>query len=161
MSWRDAYFLQARSDYDAFKELNKPGLPLCHRLHYLQMAAEKLAKAYLSPSNGDPPKKGHLRLGTLLKVIKGRPEIRRNLGFGTNHHAFCSYVDSLTPFAGQIELLAPVGTDDRRMNAEYPWVDPTGQVVHPAIYGFPEFPKTELVKFQNFLSSLFRSISQP
>lgn len=158
MSWRDAYFLQARSDYDTFKELNKSRLPLCHRLHYLQMASEKLAKAFLSPSNGEPPQKGHLRLVTLLKVIKGRPEIRRNFGFATDYYAFCSYVDSLTPFARQIELLAPVGTDDRRMNAEYPWLDPTGQVVHPAIYGFPEFPKTELIRFQNFLSSLFRSI---
>jgi len=158
MSWRDAYFLQARSDYDAFKELNNPRIPICHRLHYLQMAGEKLAKAYLSPSNGEPPKKGHQKLVNLLKVLKGRREIRRKLGFGDDHNAFCSYVDSLTRFAGQIELLAPVGTNDRRMNAEYPWIDSTGEVVYPAIYPYPEFPKTELVKFQNLLTSLFRSM---
>jgi hypothetical protein len=42
-----AFFAQARSDWQTYEYLTRaPGLPRCHPLHYLQMACEKLAKAY-------------------------------------------------------------------------------------------------------------------
>jgi hypothetical protein len=39
-----AYLQQGRSDFDIYKKL--VDVPECHRLHYLQMACEKIAKAY-------------------------------------------------------------------------------------------------------------------
>lgn len=44
-----AFVTQGRSDWDLYKHLSaltKPSFPQCHALHYLQMATEKIAKAY-------------------------------------------------------------------------------------------------------------------
>jgi hypothetical protein len=57
MTWRDAFLKQAHSDYSVYKKLNELRLPLCHKLHYLQMATEKLAKAYQCNNRNTPPKK--------------------------------------------------------------------------------------------------------
>ncbi|MGA6980922.1 MAG: hypothetical protein WCC95_04355 [Candidatus Sulfotelmatobacter sp.] len=45
--WARAYAKQALSDLDAREKLESAGVHKCHRLHFLQMAAEKLCKAYL------------------------------------------------------------------------------------------------------------------
>jgi hypothetical protein len=55
MSERDdswAYAKQALSDLDARESLVSAGSSKCHRLHFLQMAAEKVCKAYLVKTNG-------------------------------------------------------------------------------------------------------------
>jgi hypothetical protein len=42
-----AFYAQARSDWELYQRLTTmPDVPRCHQLHYLQMACEKLAKAY-------------------------------------------------------------------------------------------------------------------
>jgi hypothetical protein len=44
-----AFATQGRSDWAVYKylsALSKPSFPQCHTLHYLQMATEKIAKAY-------------------------------------------------------------------------------------------------------------------
>jgi hypothetical protein len=56
MSWRDAFFVQAWSDYAVFEIMDDNNYPRCHVLHYLQMTTEKLAKGYLCHfSVGDSP----------------------------------------------------------------------------------------------------------
>lgn len=48
--WRGAYFQQAKSDYSLLlliKEIND--VPLCQKLHYLQMTTEKMSKGFLTP----------------------------------------------------------------------------------------------------------------
>lgn len=45
--WARAYVAQARSDWQLFERLREmESVEMCHHLHYLQMACEKLAKAY-------------------------------------------------------------------------------------------------------------------
>ena len=44
--WAIAYASQARSDWELYETLQERGEPRCHQLHYLQMASEKIAKAY-------------------------------------------------------------------------------------------------------------------
>ena len=51
---------QAKSDHAAFICLRRAGVHECHMLHYLQMAAEKISKAYLWRS-------GTATLGAALK----------------------------------------------------------------------------------------------
>jgi hypothetical protein len=42
-----AFYRQAQSDWDVYLRLTQMlDVPRCHELHYLQMACEKLAKAY-------------------------------------------------------------------------------------------------------------------
>ncbi|MEW6112548.1 MAG: hypothetical protein AB1664_10505 [Thermodesulfobacteriota bacterium] len=159
MNWRDAYLAQAWSDYQIFRVLNKGRYPLCHKLHYLQMATEKLAKGFLYSSKGKPPQKTHYVFVRFLKVSKGRPEWRKKLGFDEhNSKAYATYIDSLIPVADRIEKLAPVGGDFDKVNPEYPWTDDKGDVNCPCRYSFPEFEKTELIKIQKLVSDLFRII---
>jgi hypothetical protein len=156
MTWRTAYFQQAQHDYGVFRELRRrTDVAMCHKLHYLQMATEKLAKAFLSPRSGRPPPRVHVALCNFLKMSKGRPEIRRLLGYENDYHAYCSYIDSLLSVAERIEKLAPVGGQER-VNPEYPWLDHDGNVVCPASYSFCEFGRQEITSFQHLTDSLFR-----
>lgn len=155
MTWRKAYFIQAQNDYLIFSEFKKrPDISMCQKLHYLQMATEKLAKAFLSSPTDKPPNV-HKALVRFLQMSKRRPEIRRQLGFENRHEAFRPYIDSILDLAGRIESLAPVGGLER-LNPEYPWVNGSDSVIAPANYSFPEFGHQELVKFQNLTDSLFR-----
>ncbi len=156
MTWRKAYFIQAQNDYTIFCEFKqRTDVAMCQKIHYLQMATEKLAKAFLSPHTGAPPPRVHTALVKFLRISKGRPEIRRQLGYGENYQAYCSYIDSLLEVAGKIENLAPIG-DRERPNPEYPWQDNSGKVISPATYLFPEFSRHEIVKFQHLTDGLFR-----
>lgn len=96
MSWRTAYFVQAQSDYRVFREFRRRAdIEICHKLHYLQMATEKLAKAFLSPHTGGAPPRVHTALARFLRMTMGRPEIRRPLGYERNHRADKSAVCDL------------------------------------------------------------------
>ncbi len=156
MTWRTAFFAQAQSDYGVFREFkSRSDIAMCHKLHYLQMAMEKLAKAFQSSRSGDPPPKIHTAIVRFLKISKGRPEIRRLLGYENNHNAFSSYIDSLLEVAEQIEQLAPIGHQERP-NSEYPWSDNNGGAISPISYSFPEFSRQALVEFQKLADGLFR-----
>jgi len=156
MNWRAAYFAQAMDDYGVFREFKKRSdVRMCQKLHYLQMATEKLAKAFLSPPAGQRPPPVHSALVRFLRMSKGRPDIRRQLGYEKNYLSYCSYIDSLLGLAERIERLAPVG-DKERLNPEYPWEEAGGNVVCPARYDFPEFERQELAEFQHLTDALFR-----
>lgn len=160
MTWRRAYFTQAQNDYGVFREFKKRAdVAMCQKLHYLQMATEKLAKAFLSPPSGERPPRVHKALARFLRISKGRPEIRRKLGYERNYRAYCIYIDSLLDLAERIERLAPVGGQER-LNPEYPWAEDTGNVVCPARYGFPEFGRQEITDFQHLTDALFRIFSE-
>ena len=48
-AYAEAFAAQGRSDWTEYQHLSTltyPSLPWCHALHYLQMATEKIAKAY-------------------------------------------------------------------------------------------------------------------
>jgi len=45
--WQIAFLKQARSDWEAYQRTHEQMWPACHRLHFLQMATEKLGKALL------------------------------------------------------------------------------------------------------------------
>ena len=160
MSWRIAYFIQAQNDYGVFRELKRRAdIAMCQKLHYLQMATEKLAKAFLSPPSGARPPRVHTALVRFLRMSKGRPEIRRQLGFEKNYRAYCTYIDSFLDLARRIEGLAPVGGEER-VNPEYPWADIAGNVLCPASYAFPEFGRQEITSFQHLTDSLFRIFAE-
>lgn len=156
MTWQEGYLRQAMGDYDIYAEMNERNDPLCHRLHYLQMASEKLAKSFLCIGNEKPSKKTHYALVRFLKITKRLPKIQRLLNYNENYLGYCAYIDSLLDIAEQIEKLAPVGGDHDRMNAEYPWKDAAGEIQVPRDYVFDEFEQTDLIKIQVLLMNLFR-----
>jgi hypothetical protein len=116
--WRTSHFLQAQSDYVLFKRLDDPQVPFCHRLHYLQMTTEKMAKGFLTPPGGPRPPRVHDAFVRFIHLVRRTPALRRVCDCGPGQVA--AYVDSLLPVAAEIENLAPVGDIDRP-NPEYPW----------------------------------------
>ena len=78
MGWHESYLTQARSEFSILRKLGRPDVEYCHRLHYLQMIAEKLAKAMLTPPGSlTPAPTSHAMFVRMLQVLKSRPEIRR------------------------------------------------------------------------------------
>ena len=132
--WAKAYAKQALSDLDAREALVKSGTQKCHRLHFLQMAAEKVCKAYLVKTNGyDHLKKSHAYVKSIL------PQLARSLYTNINEsNAIKSgKIRVVKHLTGQIELLAPACNDGgREDNSEYPWEDGMGIQV-PCEYSFP------------------------
>ncbi len=156
MNWRDGYLIQAWSDYAVFREMNQGRFPLCHKLHYLQMVTEKLAKGISCHIFGKGPVKTHAGFTELLRYSKRRKNLHEGLRFGGKSRAYASYIDSLMPLADKIEKLAPVGGNFDQINPEYPWKDVNGDITCPTEYGFPEFRQRDLARIQDLVSGLFR-----
>ncbi len=156
MKWREAYLKQARSDLAVFRWLNRPEIEYCHRLHYLQMMSEKLARGYfVSPEETEPPEPTHAGLVRMLQVIKGRRDICAMLGVDRN--SFKEFIDSLLDFVLQVQSLAPAIARFTRPNPEYPW-RPLGEenVRVPGEFDFQAFnPRSvQMAKLLNLLDDL-------
>ncbi len=134
--WGRAYAQQARVDLDAWDHLQGSTLPECQKLHFMQMACEKLAKAHLCKA-GTPPEDlqgSHAYVSGNLPII-----VRYQLQL-TN--AKPAVVRSILRFAKrlsrEIELLSPAVDDGGRRpdNCEYPWEDATKKLWIPALHKF-------------------------
>lgn len=163
MTWRDAFFRQAKSDNEVRKLLNKKNIEYAHQLHYLQMVTEKLAKGLLtSASSMVPPKFEHKALVSCLQTIKCSHEIRRRLGYENKVESFKQFIDSLLPIANNIEKLAPSFAGKDQPNPEYPWQCKHNKMVYaPADFNFPDFhPKNpQLIKLVELVDRLLKIIA--
>jgi hypothetical protein len=132
------FIVQARSDWGVYELLTgRPDVATCHRLHFLQMACEKLAKAHR------------------LRDTKSRVEelLSSHAGFAKFVPSFCKLalgekyrgkdaqlarvIKDSRALAREIEKLAPA--IDRRAtpeNAEYPW-ERDEEVIAPCEHNFP------------------------
>jgi hypothetical protein len=134
--WASAYAKQALSDLDAREKLVSTGARKCHRLLFLQMAAEKICKAYLTTSNGhEKVRKTH------AYPERNLPTIARYFYPVANKNSKISAweIEEIRKIAREVELLAPACDDGgtRQDNCEYPWKDPQGDVRVPSEYNFP------------------------
>ena len=164
MTWRQAFLAQAHSDDAVRRRLNRdPEVAECHQLHYLQVATEKLAKAYSCPPSGGPPSQTHKGFVRLLQMLKDRPDLRRRLGYGTDTASFRRLIDSLLPLADEIERLAPSLAGLSQPNPEYPWFDSGAEeLVAPADFAFTAFDAAnpKMVKLQGLIKALL-SVNEP
>jgi len=140
MTWREAFWRQARSDHRVLMHLGASGFEACHRLHFYQMATEKLAKAWLtSPAAVEPPPHVHKGFVRMLQIIKSQPGVRRRLGY-SNAAVFARSINALLDLATNVERLAPALAAGSRPNPEYPWRDAqSGELCVPAEFHFPAF----------------------
>lgn len=131
------WWRQALSDRAMFELLRHQGAPQCHLLHYLQMATEKLSKAYFWRS-GNPPPKTHTGFVQFLRALLSRRQteldrIAAALGF-KRAADLESWVVSVQTLAYGLQGLAPKSAGDAP-NPEYPW--PHEQPAHcPATHSF-------------------------
>ncbi len=157
MNWHYAFLSQAWSDYQVFEDLNKSRHPNCHKLHYLQMTTEKLAKACLVETNGNsPPRLAHQAFVPFLRYTKTHPLWKNRLGYGHNKQAYAAYIKKMIPIADKIEKLAPSISGTSQPNPEYPWSPGAGDVRCPADYDFPEIKRHELGMITALVANLFR-----
>ena len=132
------FYRQARADFGTFLRLEHDGeIPTCHRLHYLQMACEKLAKAYQFRSrrpNEQDLLSRHAQIEHALPLIV-REVYRRASPASKNLGRLLIKLEHL---ARQLDLLSPSVDDGGRRpdNCEYPW-ESGDMVVIPAEYEFP------------------------
>ncbi|MGH7134314.1 MAG: hypothetical protein ACREHD_01155, partial [Pirellulales bacterium] len=132
------WWRQAQSDHQIFVRLRGAGASECHLLHYLQMATEKLSKAYLWRSGHAPPK-SHTGLVRFLKSLLDRRTaelswISRTLGFARPDDLE-KWVHSVRILAYDLQNIAPAEAQ-HGPNAEYPWPHDS-PVYCPADYKFP------------------------
>jgi hypothetical protein len=134
----EAFYEQARSDWSVYGHLTKLGLPRCHELHYLQMACEKLAKAYRLrnvASDVDEVVTRHIGFVRFINLYLRSPGIVSEYeGQDARHRQVCR---TSAAIAREIEKLAPaVDRQEFPENAEYPW-ERGDTVLVPCNYGFP------------------------
>ena len=159
MGWRDAFFAQARSEQALRQQLNVLKVEYSHQLHYLQMVTEKLAKSYAShPNSTEAPATSHAVFVRLLQAIKGRPDLRRKLGY-ENADVFAQFINSLLPLADKIQRLAPNFAGTTNPNPEYPWRDQaTNEVIAPVDFEFSDFgPKlAQMIELERLIDAMVR-----
>jgi hypothetical protein len=110
------YLMQAQSDWKIFQLLREE--PICHRLHYLQMSTEKLAKAYFWKNSGGAAL-GHAAFVKFIRSISTRRRVAERLGF-TNAVGFVEWINDVSDLAYELERLAPALAGEGP-NPEYPW----------------------------------------
>jgi hypothetical protein len=95
----------------------------CHLLHYLQMATEKIAKAYLWQT-GVPPARSHVGFRRFMFALLARngPDLRRIakvFGF-TRSRDMEAWVRQVSRLAQELQNPAPTESNNGP-NPEYPW----------------------------------------
>jgi hypothetical protein len=145
-AWSVAFAKQAISDLDAREVLATGGASRCHQLHYLQMAAEKVCKAYLYDSGGGA-RESHAVVQKHLAVIA------RDLG--SDRKLSNNQLKILKKLAAEIDKLAPAlkGDGSRPDNVEYPWEDANGDIIAPVDHDFPGIEDWQLPRLLKLLRS--------
>jgi len=133
------WWQQAKSDHMVFVMLRHAGVHECHMLHYLQMAAEKISKAYLWRSGTAPPK-SHVGLMKFLQALLSRGlrrEEQRRIAKIFDYarpKELAAWVQQVSPLAHELQNLTP-DLSNNGPNSEYPW--PHANPVHcPALHSF-------------------------
>jgi len=131
------WWRQAQSDHKIFVQLRRAGAHECHLLHYLQMATEKLSKAYLWRSGHAPPKSHSGFVRFLKALLSRRPAelewVAKVFGFARAAD-LDKWMSSVQTLAYSLQNIAPAEARNGP-NPEYPW--PYEAPVHcPADHAF-------------------------
>lgn len=134
-NWQTAFLRQARSDWEAYQKTIESEWPYCHRLHYLQMATEKLSKALLvaGDTKVEDLTASHAAFVRFLRLVSNNRNLKNALGMKKSQQK--AHFNQLLPLAHEIELLAPALAKNSP-NPEYPWKDVSGKVLAPVDYPF-------------------------
>lgn len=138
-AWASAFAEQSRSDWQVYISLAaEPRIPTCHELHYLQMACEKIAKAYRcrdTAANLEELLKRHVGFAKFIGSFLASPSIKE--AYSGRDAQLRQIARIARVLAREIEKLAPaVDRAGSPENAEYPW-ESGDDVVVPCRYGYP------------------------
>jgi hypothetical protein len=137
-AWQQAFARQAEVDFLAWQQLQPASkLPQCQSLHFLQMASEKLVKAYLCEAGSKPAdlQASHAYTAKNLHLV-----IRQQISLtsASRPKGLELFLRHCKHLAREIELLHPQVTDGgkRPDNCEYPWEDAKHRLHVPADWHF-------------------------
>ena len=121
-AWRKAFARQSSSDLKLYQLLcRSAGVPQCHRLHYLQMHLEKIAKAHLYQTAESDP--SDVRIHNVIAKVLPRVVAAYARQVGHAEKLRPDNQEELRSLCREIDLLQPsIDADQRRPdNCEYPW----------------------------------------
>lgn len=158
-AFAEAFIAQARSDWGVQRLLaERKDVAACHRLHYLQMVCEKLAKAYrlrdtkspvdelVSKHTGFEKFVGAFFAAALRDEYRGRDAQLR--GLITRARSLAREIEKLAPAIDR--LAAPE-------NAEYPW-ERDDRVIAPCRHPFPALELQREPGGRSFLNLIERAL---
>ncbi|MGH7456911.1 MAG: hypothetical protein ACRENG_36510 [bacterium] len=164
LNWRSAFLRQARSDWEAYQKIAEFEWPICHQLHYLQMATEKLSKALLIADDTELESMmgSHAAFVKFFRVIANNRKLQKALGMNKSQQR--ARFKTLFPLAHEVELLAPA-LAQHGPNPEYPWKDASRNILAPADYSFPLLKRlqqspqgTQLLKYVEIFLKRFEEL---
>lgn len=137
--WQQGFARQSAADFTMWSRLQTAkDVPECHKLHFLQMACEKLSKAHLCQAGADPYslQASHAYIAKQLPIVV-KEQMRRLTG--RDLRKFNPRMKQVKLLCREIELLAPSVDDGGRRpdNCEYPWELSDGMLRVPTEHNFP------------------------
>ena len=163
-AWAAACFTQDAEEWTVFLQLHaRRDMPVCRALHYLQMATEKLAKAYRfrdTDTATEVLRSSHVGFRAFLKDYLNSPRIRD--AYKGRDAQLRRIRRDAEKLARAVEQLAPaVDRIGRPGNTEYPWEDGINILI-PAYFNFPDLSLLTAPPgrvFLNLLNRAFRDYS--
>ncbi len=158
--WGRAFAIQAKADFQTCNRLQgRRDVPTCHKLHFLQMACEKLCKAHLCKAGSDPValQSSHRYIGKNLPVVVKQQLARLDRKVvGRDGYP----MNQIRHLAREIELLSPAVDDNgkRPDNCEYPWQVGPGEIRTPLEYQFPNLNLLTAPSGRNLLKCVQQAI---
>ncbi len=135
----EAYATQSQSDFKVYRDFLQD-TEECHRLHFLQMACEKIAKAYRLRDTPNFPEENlysHVFFSKFILSLLTSPEIKNR--YRARDAKLKQMVRDGQRLSRQIETLAPaVDREQIPSNVEYPWIEGNA-VFTPCLYGYANF----------------------
>jgi len=163
--WARGYAHQALSDLRARETLVNARAEKCHRLHFLQMAAEKVCKAHLLAAARGPDSVREIRRSHAY-IAGPLPQIARHFYGKLNDNNEISRweISEIKRLAREIQLLAPACKegDVREDNSEYPWEGAKGDICIPCEYSFPNLDdgNRAIIRLINLIRAAAATFSQ-
>ena len=157
--WRSAYFEQAKADYRLFLKIAKQeDVPLCQKLHYLQMTTEKMSKGFLTQPGGGKYSNTHKAFVDFVNTAAKNKSLRRICHFDQEAE-FKAYIRKTCSKAKLVEDLSPEGAP--HPNPEYPW-EINGRILTPVEHDFPNLKLSDnkMQEMLVFLESCFALIDR-
>lgn len=160
--WANAYAKQSQSDFDIFLLFHdSDNYALCHAMHYLQMAGEKIAKAYRFRDTATSTNSLLTSHMAFSKFFSSFLKSNRIKSMYRNRDAQLQIViKDCKKLAEKVEKLAPaVDRSGAPDNAEYPW-SAGNQIFVPCEYSYPNLTLLKEPSGRTFIQLLKISIQE-
>ncbi len=161
--WREAFLIQAKSDFEIATNLLNQPVPNCHFLHYLQMSLEKLSKGLSSkPGSKLSPKRQHRAVERLFHLLEFESSfsLSKSSGKSVSRKNQQAILKSVRQTAIAIENLTPALAGSGP-NAEYPWLKSGSSLVFaPIEYDFlnDDLSPVRVSRLVRFLQHLLENL---